>query len=573
MNPTLPVLHLSAHLRSAVDHALTAWDAAGNTLRLWARDSTLWTGADESRWLGWLDVIGEQLTDLSHLAEAAALGRSGEFDDVVVLGMGGSSLAPEVLASTFGAQPGFPRLSILDSTDPAQARALEQRLKLVRTLFVVASKSGSTLEPNVFHAYFWDRVQRASGDAGSRFLAITDPGSPFSRVAAEAGFRRILYGVPEIGGRFSALSNFGMVPAALMGLDVADLLARADQMAKACGTAVPAARNPGVLLGAVLGVAASRGIDKMTIVASPALAALGAWLEQLIAESTGKEGKAIIPVDREPLGPPDEYGADRLFVYVRYAAAPDAEQDGAVAALRAAGKPVVEVPAGDLRDLGQEFFRWEIATAAAGHFLGVNPFNQPDVEASKIATRQLTEAYESAGALPPGTPVFQQDGVELFTDEANAADLRARLAEDSLAGWLSAHVHRLMPGDYFGLLAYLEMNPRHEELLTRMRLAVRAARKTATCAGFGPRFLHSTGQAYKGGPNTGVFLQITCADESDLPVPGRRLTFGVVKAAQAQGDFQVLAERRRRVLRAHLRGAVTDALTRLAAAVETAAHP
>jgi transaldolase/glucose-6-phosphate isomerase len=572
MNPTLPVLHLAADLLAAVDHALTAWDAAGNTLRLWARDSTLWTGADESRWLGWLDVIGEQLTDLGHLDEVAALGRSGEFDDAVVLGMGGSSLAPEVLASTLGPQPGFPRLSILDSTDPAQARALERRLNLSRTLFVVASKSGSTLEPNVFHAYFWERVRQAAGDAGRRFLAITDPGSPFSRVATEAGFRRILYGVPEIGGRFSALSNFGMVPAALLGLDVADFLARADQMAKACGTAVPAARNPGVILGTVLGVAASQGLDKMTIVASPALAALGAWLEQLIAESTGKGGKAIIPVDREPLGAPEEYGADRIFVYVRYSAAPDARQDAAVAALRAAGKPVVELPLGDLLDLGQEFFRWEIATAVAGHFLGIHPFNQPDVEASKIATRQLTEAYESAGALPAGTPVFEQSDVQLFTDEANAASLRASLPENSLAGWLSAHLGRLTPGDYFGLLAYLEMHPRHEELLTRMRLAVRAARQTATCAGFGPRFLHSTGQAYKGGPNTGVFLQITCEDEADLPIPGRRLTFGVVKAAQAQGDFQVLAERHRRVLRAHLRGAVTDSLTRLAEAMEIAAR-
>jgi transaldolase/glucose-6-phosphate isomerase len=325
------------------------------------------------------------------------------------------------------------------------------------------------------------------------------------------------------------------------------------------------------VLGTILGVLATRCRDKVTIITSPGIRDLGAWLEQLLAESTGKEGKGLIPVDREKLGPPVVYGSDRVFVYLRLESAPDPRQDTAVAALEQAGHPVVRIAVADPYDLGREFFRWEIATAVAGAILGINPFNQPDVEASKIATRRLTSEYEKTGALPPETPVFEANGITLFTDEKNASALAKAVGSDaSLAGYLRAHLNRLQGSDYLGLLAYIEMNDANESQLQAIRHAVRDAKRMATCLGFGPRFLHSTGQAYKGGPNTGVFLQITCDDAADLPVPGQKYSFGIVKAAQARGDFQVLVERGRRALRVHLGKDVAAGLALLRQAVEQA---
>jgi len=329
--------------------------------------------------------------------------------------------------------------------------------------------------------------------------------------------------------------------------------------------------NPGVVLGAILGTAATLGRDKVTIVASPAIYAVGAWLEQLLAESTGKEGKGLIPIDREALGPLEIYGDDRLFVYLRLQSAPDAAQDKSVEALQRAGHPVVRIAVDDAYDLGEEFFRWEIATAVAGSILGIHPFDQPDVEASKTATRQLTAEYEKTGMLPAETPILVADGIKLYADEKNAAALRQMLnGDDTLAGYLKAHLNRLGAGDYCALLAYLQMNETHEHELQAMRQSIRDAKRLATCLGFGPRFLHSTGQLYKGGPNTGVFLQITCDDLVDLPVPGQRYTFGLVKAAQARGDFKVLSERHRRVLRAHLSADVRGGLNTLRRAITTA---
>jgi transaldolase/glucose-6-phosphate isomerase len=485
--------------------------------------------------------------------------------------MGGSSLCPEVLKTTFGRILGFPELHVLDSTDPAQVRTFEKAVDLGSTLFIVSSKSGSTLEPNVFKQYFFERVERLVGfeEAGRRFIAITDPGSKMQQVAERDGFRRVFLGWPDIGGRYSALSDFGLVPAAVIGIDVAKFLERTEEMVSACMPSVPVDENPGVVLGTILGVAASRfGRDKLTLVASPGIRGLGAWLEQLVAESTGKDGRGIIPVDLEPIGKPEVYGNDRLFVYLRLQSAPDLSQDGAVAVLERAGQPVVRVAIDDAYDLGEEFFRWEIATAVAGSILGINPFNQPDVEASKIATRKLTASYEETGALPAEIPLFSGDGIQLFTDEKNAAALRQAVGgNQTLAAYLEAHLDRLRPGDYFGLLAYIEMNQAHERTLSEMRVAIRDGRRVATCLEFGPRFLHSTGQAYKGGPNTGVFLQVTCDDAVDLPVPGQRYTFGVVKAAQARGDFQVLVERERRALRAHLGADVRAGLHLLNAAL------
>lgn len=561
---------LPAELQAAVAARVAAFDAEGGTRRLFAGDASFWTGADEASWLGWVPIAEKQLDDLGPLLRLRDDARRDGFAHVLLMGMGGSSLCPEVFKETFGIIPGSPELLVLDSTDPAQILDFESRVDLAKTLFIVSSKSGSTLEPNIFKAYFFDRAKKALGAAAAaRFIAVTDPASNLEKEASADGFRAIYPGLKSIGGRYSALSNFGMVPAAAMGLDVERLLDEAVRMLQACAPGVPAEENPGLVLGTIMGVLAKKGIDKLTLVASPGVRDLGAWLEQLVAESTGKRGLGIVPVDRERVAAPSVYGNDRLFVYVRLNADPDPAQDAAVAALEAAGRPVVRIGVETRADLAEEFVRWEIATAIAGAVLGINPFDQPDVEASKIATRALTDEYEKSGLLPPEKPFFEADGIQLFTDAANVAALDKVVGPDrSLASYMKAHLSRLGAGDYFGVLAYVQMNRTNEEALQRMRHAVRDARRVATCLGFGPRFLHSTGQAYKGGPNTGVFLQVTCGDAKDVAVPGKRFTFGTVKAAQARGDFQVLAERKRRALRVHLadtaRGlrALEDAIAR-----------
>jgi len=559
------ILLLPPDLSRALEAALADWERDRGTARLWARDASLWTGADEARRMGWLDAPRTAAAGLDDLESFARQTAARGVADVLLLGMGGSSLCPEVFAVTFGPQDGFPRLRVLDSTDPAQVARLERAIDLERALFVVASKSGSTLEPNIFKAYFHARVaERLGADrAGGRFVAITDPGSSLERAAADEGFLRTFGGVPEIGGRFSALSNFGLVPAALMGLDVRRVVERAGRMAAACGAQSAAADNPGVALGLALGVAARAGRDKLTIVASPGLADLGAWLEQLVAESTGKEGRAIIPVDGERLAAPEVYGDDRFFAYLRLTTGADPATDEAVAELARAGQPVVRIALDHAYDVAAEFFRWEVATAVAGSLLGINPFNQPDVEASKVATRRLTDAVEETGALPAETPILEDAGFRFYTDEANARALAGAAASMTARDLVAAHLGRLGRGDYFALLAYVDMTDAHAAPLQAIRHAVRDRAGHATCLGFGPRFLHSTGQAYKGGPNTGVFLQVTCDDGDDLPVPGRRYSFGTVKAAQARGDFEVLAERGRRALRVHLGADVAGGLAAL----------
>ena len=561
-------------LAAAVKGSLAEWRAQGKVRKLWGRDASLWTGKDEAQWLGWLGITNGQLAHIERLTRISEVARSAGFSHVLLLGMGGSSLCPEVIKMTFGKINGFPELHVLDSTDPAQVKAFENKVDLKNTLFIVSSKSGSTLEPNIFKQYFFDRVKQLVGlkEAGRRFIAITDPGSKMQQVAESDGFRRVFFGWANIGGRYSALSDFGLVPAAIMGVDVAKLLDRTEEMVCACMPSVPVGENPGVVLGTILGVAASQfGRDKVTLVPSPGISDLGAWLEQLVAESTGKAGKGLIPIDREALGKPDVYGRDRMFVYLRLLSAPDAAQDQSVEELEQAGHPVVRILVDDPYDLGEEFFRWEIATAVAGSILGINPFDQPDVEASKTATRKLTTEYERSGALPAETPIFTGEGIKLFTDEKNAVALaKMTNGNQTLAGYLKAHLNRLGAGDYFALLAYVEMNEAHERALQATRQGVRDAKGVATCLEFGPRFLHSTGQAYKGGPNTGVFLQVTCDDAVDLPVPGQKYTFGVVKAAQARGDFQVLVERNRRALRVHLGADVSAGLARLQVGIAAA---
>jgi transaldolase/glucose-6-phosphate isomerase len=560
-------------LATTVKATIADWQSRGNMERLWQRDPSLWTGSDEAKWLGWLDIVDEQIAQHDQLMKVAKEVQSRGFEHVLLLGMGGSSLCPEVLHMTFGRTPLFPTLHVLDSTDPAQVKAFEHQIDIPKTLFIVSSKSGSTLEPNIFKQYFFERTKQAVGatKAGSQFIAITDPGSKMQQVAESDHFLHIFFGRPSIGGRYSALSNFGMVPAAVMGLDTRKFLSRSAEMVRACGPSAAVEDNPAAVLGIILGAAANAGRDKVTIITSPGISDLGAWLEQLLAESTGKVGKGIIPVDRETLTTPEVYSSDRVFVYVRLESGPNADQEAKVAAIEKAGHPVVRITMADTYDLGAEFFRWEIATAVAGSIIGINPFNQPDVEASKIATRNLTSEYEKTGSLPAEKPILEDAGVKLFTDEKNAAELAKGAGSDrTLAGYLKAHLARIKAGDYFAVLGYIQMNAEHEQNLQTVRHLVRDSKRVATCLGFGPRFLHSTGQAYKGGPNSGVFLQVTCDDSVELPVPGQKYTFGIVKAAQARGDFQVLAERGRRALRVHLGSNLKAGLATLEAAVRKA---
>jgi transaldolase/glucose-6-phosphate isomerase len=561
---------LPADLEGDVKAAIEDWRKNGKVRRLWAGDASLWTEADEANWLGWLNIVSDQLKAVAQHEALAEDVKNGKFKDMLLLGMGGSSLGPEVFAETFGSKPGFPKLHVLDSTDPAQVKRFEEAVDLKSCLFLVSSKSGSTLEPNIFKAYFYEKAKEAVGEteAPKRFLAVTDPNSSVEKMARAAGFRAIFHGLPTIGGRYSVLSNFGMVPATATGIPPKQFFETTAEMVRSCAPSSPPSENPGVVLGTIMGVCQRHGRDKVTVLASKGIADFGAWLEQLLAESTGKNGKGIVPVDAESVGAPSVYGSDRLFAYTRLASDKDEEQDKAVAALEAAGQPVVRIIVNDPIQLGQEFFRWEMATAVAGSIIGINPFDQPDVEASKVKTRELTTAYEQTGKLPPESPFASFDGVELFADPRNEGELKPQAT--SLVATLKAHLGRAKAGDYVAMLAYIDRTPVHIEAMQKMRHRVRDTKKLATCLGFGPRFLHSTGQAYKGGPNSGVFLQITCSDPADLPVPGARYTFSVVKAAQARGDFDVLADRGRRALRVHLAGGVEAGLTTLAAALEQA---
>lgn len=558
-------------LQAATDKAIESWRASGAIRRLWAHDATVWTGRDEAKWLGWLRIVEDELEKVALYEGFADEIRSEGFTDAVVLGMGGSSLGPEVISATYGHREGFPKLRILDSTDPDEVRAVEAAVNLEKTLFIVASKSGSTLEPNVFRDYFLGRMKEVVGadKAGRHFVAVTDPGSAMEKAAKDDNFRQIFLGVPQIGGRYSVLSAFGLVPAAAAGVEIREFLDAARTMVRSCGPAVPPASNPGVRLGAAMGVAAREfGRDKITFIASPGIDTFGTWAEQLIAESTGKEGHGIIPVEGEPVGVPAVYGEDRLFVYLRLDRHADPRQDEAVKILESEAQPVVRIDLGQVEQLPQEFFRFEIATAVAGAVLGINPFDQPDVEASKVETKKLFASAEETGALPAETPIFEDDGIALYADAANAEALRQGEGFEAL---VAAHLGRVKPGDYVAVLAYVERNAAHHAALQEARLAVRDARQVATCLEFGPRFLHSTGQAYKGGPASGVFLQITADPSADLAIPGRKLGFKTVIAAQARGDFAVLAERKRRALRIHLKGGdVTSGVKRVAAAIKGA---
>ena len=508
--------------------------------RVWERDHTVWKPGPEeiSNRLGWLTVwesMGEQVPSLRAFAAAA---RAEGCRDVVLLGMGGSSLGPEVLRRVFGPADGHPRLTVLDSTLPEVVRGVESAIDPARTLFLVSSKSGTTIEPLSFYKHFRDLLDRRLGreKAGRAFAAITDPGTPLEEMAREHGFRRVFANPPDIGGRYSVLSYFGLVPAALMGVDLELLLARAGDVAGRCGPATPVGDNPGALLGAAIEAMAAAGRDKLTLVASPQVAAFGLWVEQLLAESTGKEGRGIVPVVGEPLSSPDRYGGDRLFVHLRLEGDDNAAADAALEAVERSGHPVIRLDLRDVYDMGGEFFRWEFATAVAGALLGINPFDQPDVQGAKDATDRMMDRHRREGRLP---------GVTASED-------------------LWAPLGRAAPGDYLAIMAYLPESPEVDEALDRLRRSVLERYGIATTAGYGPRYLHSSGQLHKGGPNTVICLRLTAGPGADLPVPGEPYTFDVLSRCQSLGDLEALHEVGRRVSQVTLRGDPAAHIRRLA---------
>ena len=551
---------------SAVQARLEQLDKDRFAVRLWRGDASLWSTdpklqASIRGALGWLHVADKMEECLDDLMGFAAAVRAAGFRHVVHMGMGGSSLAPLVFQRTFPLGRGALPLTVLDTTDPATILAVERRVPLAQTLFIVASKSGTTAEPAAFGEYFYAKLQTLKGDrAGENFVAITDPDTPLVAEGKDRRYRRVFLNFPDIGGRYSALSYFGLVPAALMGVDVAGVLDRALHMAHACVSCVPAGDNPGVALGAVMGELARRRRDKVTLLVAEPIATLGMWLEQLMAESTGKAGTGLLPVADEPLGDPAVYGEDRMFAYIRLGRGDGGALERGVGALRGAGHPVVTIQMDDLLDLGQEFFHWEIATATAGAILGINAFDQPNVQESKDNTNRLLDVVRKEGRLPEEKPALVQGSLGLYGDRV----------EKTIAGTLGRFLAQARPGDYVALMAYLTEEAGTDQALQSIRLRLRNATRLATTLGYGPRFLHSTGQYHKGGPATGLFLQLTADDAQDVPVPGAPYTFGVFKRAQALGDLEALRKHGRRVLRIHLGRDVRQGLRDLEDAVAVA---
>ncbi len=515
-------------LHGTVEAALHEMALTRLVARLWSKDHTLWKPepTEIANRLGWLTVAEQLREKVGPLQSFAQTVRSTGFRDVVLLGMGGSSLGPEVFRCTFGSRRGFPRLWVLDSTVPGFVRQVTKAITPSRTLFILASKSGGTIEVMSLYAHFSGLVAKARKNTGAaQFIAITDPGTSLGALAHERGFRTTFTNPPDIGGRYSVLSYFGLVPAALLGLDVQMLLDRGIEMAQACRPGIPPDQNPGAYLGAVMGILGRSGRDKVTIVASPTINSFGLWAEQLLAESTGKEGKGLIPVAQEPLAPPDAYGNDRLFVYLRLESDANAENDKHIKALERAGQPVVRFALRDTYDLAAEFLRWEFATAIAGHYLGIHPFDQPNVQESKENTGRVLDYVKAHGQLPRNDA--PESGAELLLSQAG-------------------------PGRYLAILAYLTPSPKADAAIRALRKTLLTKHHLTTTAGYGPRYLHSTGQLHKGGPNSGLFLQLIEDMKPDVSIPGQPYTFGTLAQAQAVGDFQSLQARHRTVVRVRL---------------------
>jgi transaldolase / glucose-6-phosphate isomerase len=547
-------LHLGK-VQSRIDRRLRDWQAQQFGSRLWKKDGTLWSALpvpELTDRLGWLELPETMQQQVQALRDFAEKSKSDGIRHVVVLGMGGSSLAPEVFQRTFGNQPGYPALMVLDSTHPAAVKAVEAKIDLERTLFLVSSKSGTTTETNSFFYYFWDKLKQFKAQPGENFVAITDPGTPLQKLAEERNFRGVFTAPADVGGRYSALTVFGLLPAALIGLDVADILKRARHMSQACGDSVPEPENPGLVLGAALAELTLAKRDKVTFLCSPALTAFPAWIEQLIAESSGKDRKGIVPVAGEKLGAPEKYGADRVFVYLRHEGDENHQLDRQIAALQANGHPVVRIEISEKTDVGQEFFRWELAVAAAGAALGIHPFNQPDVQLAKdLAKKMMSEARD------------RKKKAAKLKEEVSLTDGNGAL--EALSSWTS----KAKPRDYVSVQAYLNPTPEHDAALESLCESLRDRLGTATTLGYGPRFLHSTGQLHKGGPNTVLVLQIVDHPSEDVPVPETDYTFGTLIQAQALGDFTALKQRRRRALRVNLGSETKGGLERLAEALRS----
>jgi transaldolase/glucose-6-phosphate isomerase len=553
---------MNEEIRTRVESRLRAWQQASFARRLWERDPTLWSPepvpelADRLGWLALPATMAGLLDDLEAFARET---RDAGIRHAVLLGMGGSSLAPEVFQNTFGSTPGYPELIVLDSTHPDAVRAASSRIDLRHSLFLVSSKSGTTIETLSLFEYFWEAVGRAVPSPGAHFAAVTDPGTPLARMVEERGFRRTFLAPPEVGGRFSALSVFGLVPAALVRVDLRRLLDRARQMAQACGAHIPAPENPGLVLGAVLGEAALVGRDKLTLLSPASFSSLPAWIEQLVAESTGKDGRGIVPVVGEPPAAFEAYGADRVFVSLgrgraEHGAGADVAQS--LHALSAAGHPVIRIYLDGAADLGAEFFRWEVAVAAACAVLGVHPFNQPDVQLAKdLAQRAMARAAHGQEAGEAPEPV---EAVEV-----------SAAAQDALAEAIRAWQAQVRDVDYVGLQAYLAPSDQVDAALQEIRGMLGGRMRVATTSGYGPRFLHSAGQLHKGGPATGVFLQLVDDPAEDLPVPGTGYTFGMLIRAQALGDLRALRQRGRRVLRVNLGADAVGGLDRIVRALRS----
>lgn len=579
--PKASVVPEAGSLQEAVDATLDRLEEQKFPQRLWDRNPSLWKNDPAHQGvirnaLGWLRVSHAMLGHLEGVSRFVEEVKSVGFTHAVVLGMGGSSLCPDVCRATFGTAPGFLQLHVLDSTVPGSVAQIEKSVDLAHTLFLVSSKSGGTVEPNSFFKYFCERVRALKGErAGENFVAITDPGTSLEKLADERKFRRVFPGVPDIGGRYSALSNFGIVPAALAGVDVQTLLERAERMVHACGACVPAKENPGMVLGTTLAEAARCGRDKITFLISRGIETFADWVEQLIAESTGKEGKGLLPVVGETLGEPGVYGKDRIFVHLKLESEADGSVAQALSALEAAGHPVIRISLHDKLDLGQEFFRWEVATATAGALLDIDPFDQPNVQESKDNTNRLLQQFRSQGKFGEEAPLLEADGIELYCNSQPRVSLEGAQAaqgreSDSPEGFLAAFLNHHREGDYVALLAYLEPTAESGAPLESIRTRVRDATHLATTLGYGPRYLHSTGQFHKGGANNGLFIQFTANDAQDLPIPGEPYSFSILKQAQALGDLRSLESKQRRVIRLHLGKDVPAQWARLEKLVESA---
>jgi transaldolase / glucose-6-phosphate isomerase len=532
--------------------------------RLWDKDGKLWKEDEKDLaqiqgslgWLGLPQIMAERITEINDFVHEI---QGAGFTHVVHMGMGGSSLAPLVFERLFSPiPPGLPVL-VLDSTDPQTITRLEQRISLATTLFIIASKSGTTAEPTAFGDYFYNRLRGIKGNgAGENFIAITDPDTPLVKLAGDRGFRRIFLNFSDVGGRYSALSYMGIVPAALMGLNMREMITSAVGMAQACGATANEDENPGIVLGAIIGEMARMGRDKITFVMSPELSSLGMWMEQLIAESTGKEGTGILPIVGEPLGDILAYGNDRIFVHLYETGKVDPDVERRLRLIQGADLPVISIEIKKRIAIVQEFFRWEIATAVAGAVLGINPFDQPNVQEAKDATNRLLRSVEENGSLGEPTPASVDGSLSLFCRQGVGE------TEDILREFFQQG----RPGDYLSIQAYIQEEEQTDELIEAIRLSLRDALRLATTIGYGPRLLHSTGQFHKGGPNNGLFIQLTARDSLDISVPGKAFTFGILKRAQALGDFEALVKHGRRVIRIDLGGDPRKGLMQLRGLVE-----